>query len=215
MNSRAFGPPTWSTLFYVAAGYDLNDTPKAVKDPQYKSFFASIGNVLPCRKCRESYNKFFHALDIQRYMDLPRCGLIKFVYDVKNFTNQKLARQEARGLKETYQQLRRYKSPETDDFWEEVRRTVKHVTKDSPSFESVVERLMKERAECAIHMEACKVPFRNFDFPPVPEFSQVYTDENGDLDHVLYAGKGRKRKSKRLKKSKSRRKRSLSRRPAR
>ena len=106
MNTSSFGPCGWQFMFFVAAGYDMNETPKIEKDKQYKHFFKSIGDCLPCKYCRQSYGIFYEKLKIEEYMKMPSCGLIKFVYDLKQLVNQKLWVQETKALQNEFNNLK-------------------------------------------------------------------------------------------------------------
>lgn len=93
MNSSIWGDHLWKSMFFIAYGYQFNKTARSIKDPQYVSFFKSIGNVMPCKACRESYNDFFTLLDIDKYIHAKH-GLLKFVYNLKDMVNRKLISQK-------------------------------------------------------------------------------------------------------------------------
>jgi len=198
MQSTKFGGVSWKAMFYVAAGYDLNESPKHVKDPQYANFFKSWGDVLPCKYCRDSYVGFYNSLDIYRYMKMPSCGLIRFVYDLKSLVNKKLENQEHKALKEEFDNLRKDVSPDNPKFWEIFREKAHNIcyTKPAPPFEEVVENLMKDRASCSAKMKTCRNPL----VPKFPAVTQnAFADPNttGVLDRDLYKGGRRKSVSRR------------------
>ena len=56
MQTRVWGPAGWVFLHCIAQNYPQEPTPEQKKD--YQSFFRLVGNVLPCRYCRESYQEF-------------------------------------------------------------------------------------------------------------------------------------------------------------
>lgn len=195
MQSGAFGKPGWDYMFYCAAGYDLNKTPKKIKDPQYKTFFEAIGYTIPCIFCRQSYEKFFASLDIQRYMDMPSCGLIRFVYDLKNLVNDKLKVQERKALQEEFQKLAKTISPSDENFWKEMRDKCHKIcyTKPAPPFQEVVDNLMKHRAGCSEKMKSCRDPLKvDPTFPKIPDISTFNLDREGPSDREIYklGGKG-------------------------
>lgn len=161
MQSSKWGNCTWDAMFYIAAGYDLNTTTQPEKDKQYKAFFKSLGNVLPCRFCRDSYRNFYAALDIDKYMSMPSCGLIKYVYDLKNLVNEKLISQEKKALKQIFHELaQKHGGIDSDDFWEDYREKAHKVcyTKSAPPFMDVVTNLLQHRAECSKQMKTCRNP---------------------------------------------------------
>lgn len=161
MQSSKWGPPLWEALFNIAAGYDYNETPKLLKDQQYKAFFNSLGQVLPCKYCRDSYTNFNQALDIDKYLTMPSCGLTKYVYDLKNLVNNKLASQENKALRTKFMELSdKYNGQDTPEFWDELRRTTHALcyTKPAPPFAQVVDVLQKQRAGCSQVMKTCRAP---------------------------------------------------------
>jgi hypothetical protein len=186
MNSSAWGPGAWVFLFHIAMGYDFNETPKKEKDVYYKNFFKSIGNVLCCKYCRESYPKFYDKLNIDRYLELPSCGLVRFVYDIKELVNDKLRKQEKEAIKEEYNKLKQMNLSE-DEIWTQMRAIChkKCYTKPTPPFEEVVENLLKNRAGCSANMKTCREPILNSLYPQkLPE--QIDIENKKDID--LYFG---------------------------
>src|SRR6476469_7314365 len=139
MNTSSWGPAGWKFLLNVAAGYDLNEAPKNIKDAQYTKFFESIGDILPCKYCRQSYVPFYESLDIKRYLDMPSCGLIRFVYDMKQLVSNKLKAQEAKALHEEFNQLSNRMSKDDPKFWETMRENAKKIcaTEPTPDFQKV------------------------------------------------------------------------------
>lgn len=170
MNTSAWGPASWRSMFFIAAGYDLNESPKSVKDPRYKQYLKTIGYVLPCKYCRDSYEKFYESMDIQRYLDMPSCGLIRFVYDMKNLVNAKLIAQEQKALEEAYAVLvngRPLDDPEVARGMEEAKARICY-TKPAPPFEELVADLMQHRASCSPALKTCRAPLKNGAYPAPP-----------------------------------------------
>lgn len=194
MQTSKWGPPFNEALLYVAAGYDLNEAPKYQKDQQYKMFFESLGDILPCRYCRESYKVFYKALDINKYLNMPSCGLIRFVYDLRNLVNDKLIKQEEKALHEEYQKLLQTKSPDDPEFWRIIREKSHKIcfTKPPPDYNELVDRLMKHRAGCSAKMKTCRDPLvTQPKYPTTPDISQMGIDLSG-LDTQVYKAGGRK-----------------------
>jgi hypothetical protein len=200
MNSSKWGPHGWQFMYYVAAGYDLNETPKHIKDPQYKLFFQSIGDVLPCFYCRESYRPFFKKLDIDRYMNMTTCGLIRFVYDIQGLVNNKLETQEERVLRESFKSLSETISPDDPQFWKLLRQKAHKTcyTKPLPPFENVVQEIYKHKAGCSAHTKTCRLPLPTGLPTLPPEFTTPDPNISAKTDHETYTGgKTVKRTSKR------------------
>lgn len=197
MNTSAWGPPLHRGLFFIAAGYDLNETPKHIKDKQYKDFFQNLGKVLPCKWCRQSYEHFFTLLDIDRYMKMPSCGLIRFYYDMRELINRKLESQEEKALHEEFRNLTQQMSPNDPDFWKIFRMKAQNIcyTKPAPPFEKVVEDLYKFRASCSTHMKTCRLPLAP-KYPVVPVQTMPDPNTTGISDRNTYTGGKQKMTSK-------------------
>lgn len=196
MQTTKWSPPLWKSMFYVAAGYDLNETPKYIKDEQYKNFFKSIGDILPCSYCRQSYGKFYDSLDINRYMSMPSCGLIRFVYDLKECVNQKLVGQEHKALQEEFENLKKHISPSDEEFWKQLRDKAHKIcyTKPAPPFEEVVANIMKDRASCSAKMKSCRNPL-TAKYPTLSTHISPGPNISGKLDRDVYTGGKKKRAS--------------------
>lgn len=213
MRTSSWGKFSWQTMFYAAAGYDLNESSKRVKDPLYYNYFKSIGDVLPCKYCRDSYKVFFQSLNIQKYMNMPSCGLIRFVYDLKNLVSDKLKTQEEKALHEEYEKLIQSKSPNDPEFWKIMREKSHKIcyTAPPPPFEEVVSELMKNRASCSAKMKTCRDPLTLY--PATPDITSLRLQDSGKRDAELYNG-GRKRTKKRTGNAiKSKTRKSLAKRP--
>ncbi len=89
--TKIWGPHFWETLHCVSFGYPLEPTEQHKKD--YKAFFMSVGNVLPCRYCRESYTIFINTEERSKLKDehlKDRECLTKWVYKLHQRVNEKL-----------------------------------------------------------------------------------------------------------------------------
>jgi hypothetical protein len=157
MNSSAFGPACWDAMFFAAAGYDLNGDPPEVKNPLYKQWFSGWRHIIPCRFCRQSYGPFFDQLDIDRYFD-KKCGLIEFVYDLKNLVNLKLKKQEFAAALEMYEDLRQNESSMTRAEVAGRLRDISKIfyTKDAPPLQDVIDDYMRHQAKCSAKMKTCR-----------------------------------------------------------
>ena len=55
MNPEYWGPSAWKFIHSVALSYPEKPTTNDIEN--YKNFFISIGNVLPCERCQKHYKK--------------------------------------------------------------------------------------------------------------------------------------------------------------
>ena len=88
--TRVFGPAGWLFMHSIAQNYPWKPTDEQKQN--YLMFFTSVGNVLPCRYCRESYQDFIKDPDTALNMSVmkSRLTLTKWLYDIHNKVNKKL-----------------------------------------------------------------------------------------------------------------------------
>ena len=60
MDTRFWGPPGWKLLHQIAYQYPENPTPEDKLN--YGIFYSNLGNVLPCKYCRNSFTKYIKNL---------------------------------------------------------------------------------------------------------------------------------------------------------
>ena len=87
--TKIWGPSLWIGLHCITFGYPINPTDEQKEN--YKIFFEKVGDVLPCKHCRESYKIFIKEqdTDINNALD-SRDSLTKWLYDIHNKVNEKL-----------------------------------------------------------------------------------------------------------------------------
>ena len=88
MQTRVWGPAGWVFLHCIAQNYPEN--PTDLQKEMYKSFFELVGNVLPCRYCRESYQEFVKETPLNKNVMKNRYTFSKWLYDIHNKVNEKL-----------------------------------------------------------------------------------------------------------------------------
>lgn len=147
------------SIFYIAAGFDLNNTDDVVKRKQYKDFFVSLGETLPCKNCRGNYQQAFEQLDIEEYMS-ETCGLVRFYYELRELIKQNHIFEEEKELSRSFAELSKRMKPQTRQFWEIFRGRSHQIcyTSPSPPYEQVVDDLMNHRASCDTSMKTCRAP---------------------------------------------------------
>jgi len=89
MKNSQWGPAAWLFLHSVTFQYPENPTDQDKNN--YKIFFDSLQNILPCPNCREHYQKNLK----ENPMNLEsRESLIKWVIDLHNAVNKKNSKKE-------------------------------------------------------------------------------------------------------------------------
>ena len=67
MNVNKWGPGGWDFLHSITFNYPLEPTENDKKI--YSDFFKSIGNILPCKYCRDSFKIYYKYLPIDHFLD--------------------------------------------------------------------------------------------------------------------------------------------------
>ena len=88
--TRTWGPAGWMFLHSIAQNYPWKPTDEQMLN--YYTFFKSVENVLPCRYCRESYQKYIKQKGTCLTMDTmkSRKTLFLWLYNIHNRINKKL-----------------------------------------------------------------------------------------------------------------------------
>jgi hypothetical protein len=111
MKNSQWGPSAWLFLHSVSFQYPENPTDQEKNN--YKIFFESLQNILPCPNCREHYQKNLK----ENPMNLEsRESLIKWVIDLHNLVNQKNSKKEYSydEVKDLYQSKYNYSIKENE-----------------------------------------------------------------------------------------------------
>lgn len=87
MNVNNWGPGGWDFLHSITFNYPLQPTKEDKK--YYSEFFKSIGNILPCKYCRESYIIYYKYLPIDYFLS-SREGVTYWLYTIHSLVNQKI-----------------------------------------------------------------------------------------------------------------------------
>ena len=91
MQTRCWGPPLWFSLHILGRGFPVK--PSNFQRKQYLAFFRSLGHVLPCVYCRDSYAKFTAArgkTPLTMRVMKDRRSLSLWLYKLHNAVNDRL-----------------------------------------------------------------------------------------------------------------------------
>lgn len=88
--TKIWGGATWISNHAITFGYPLEPTEE--QKLKYKNYFKSLGDVLPCKYCRESYQKFITTGDTALTDEAltNRESLSRWFYRVHEAVNHKL-----------------------------------------------------------------------------------------------------------------------------
>lgn len=76
---KLWGPHFWHMMRTVAHNYPM--TPSGADKSNTKVFFVSIGNILPCKKCKDHYKSLMTKNTIDDKLCCKTC-LIKWVENI-------------------------------------------------------------------------------------------------------------------------------------
>jgi hypothetical protein len=84
MNQNIWGPPFWLTLHTISFNYPLKPTQQDKNN--YKIFYTSFQNVIPCSICKKNYIRHLKEHPIDNYLSSRR-KLSEWVIDMHNMVN--------------------------------------------------------------------------------------------------------------------------------
>ena len=82
---REWGPNAWQFFHCVSLTYPKK--PTADDKKRYKTFFTSLGDVLPCHDCRNNYKKKLKKIPLSDAVLSSQKGLFEWLVDVHNEVN--------------------------------------------------------------------------------------------------------------------------------
>lgn len=86
-STAIWGPSVWHFLHTISFNYKVEPTEEE-KD-QYTAFVISLGNVLPCRVCRQHYPENLAAAKFKRGVMKNRHTFSKFIYRLHKVVNER------------------------------------------------------------------------------------------------------------------------------
>ncbi len=87
MQVNKWGPALWIPLHAMTFNYPEN--PRKSDKERYKTYFESLGTMLPCKYCRQSFQAYSRYLPIDPFLD-SREGVTYWLYTIHNLVNEKL-----------------------------------------------------------------------------------------------------------------------------
>jgi Erv1 / Alr family len=83
-DKEAWGPQLWHSMHMIALNYP--DKPSPSDKLNYKIFFESLKDVIPCLSCADNYAEHLQELPIDRHLDSAR-SLFTWTVKVHNIVN--------------------------------------------------------------------------------------------------------------------------------
>lgn len=84
--TTVWGPHAWRFLHYVSLGYPNNPTEE--DKINYRNFFISIKNILPCSLCSHHYEENYNMMPLTYEILSSKELLVRWVIDIHNVVNK-------------------------------------------------------------------------------------------------------------------------------
>jgi len=84
MNQNIWGPHLWFSLHTISFNYPL--VPTQDDKDNYRNFFNSMKNVIPCSVCKKNYIRHLNEIPIDQHLH-NRKSLVYWVIDLHNMVN--------------------------------------------------------------------------------------------------------------------------------
>ena len=87
------GAPMWFTMHTVAAGFPCGDSQEEQeRKTQYRAFFVSLLQVLPCKSCRDNVKPLIRSIMEFDFEGACRRQVEDLIFDLHNQVNKKLGK---------------------------------------------------------------------------------------------------------------------------
>lgn len=165
-----WGPFVWKTLHSITFGYPIDPTDENKK--HYKIFFESVGNVLPCKHCRDSYNYFINTeptiLDDKALTN--RKTLTKWLYLLHERVNEKLGFNYGMSYQDVCDKYNSYRYIETtNSSKDKLKPYINSSIVDCPIIDVYIALSLKSYAE-----------IRGINFDKIFEYNELQYDKNNE-----------------------------------
>ena len=88
MMTSIWGPTMWHSLHCLSFNYPTHPSKQQKKD--HANFIFSLGQVLPCRYCRENFQENINSVGIGNEVFKNRANFSRFIYDLHEHVNMRL-----------------------------------------------------------------------------------------------------------------------------
>jgi hypothetical protein len=89
MNQNIWGSHMWFSLHTITFNYPLKPSNEDIQN--YKNFFLSFKNVIPCSICKKNYIRHLNELPIDNVLD-SRKKLVYWLIDMHNMVNGEIGK---------------------------------------------------------------------------------------------------------------------------
>jgi hypothetical protein len=165
MRTTYWGPNAWNFLFVSILGtypekINNNDKNHIRIKKEFKNLFNSLGYIMPCIYCRDSYKQFIKEMPVENSMS-GRIELFTWLYNLKDKVNNKLIKQEKECFNTEKKKLdlllknNKINKIEYNNSINNVKEII-FITKKSPSLIQVLKKYEVNRASCSTKSKTCR-----------------------------------------------------------
>ncbi len=86
LSPSIWGPHAWFFLESICLSYPDDPTNEDINN--YRNFFMSLGNILPCHKCRNNYNNHLNIYPITNEVLKNKNNLINWIINMHNLVRK-------------------------------------------------------------------------------------------------------------------------------
>lgn len=144
MLTTVWGPGIWHFLHTMSFNYPIHPTPE--NKIQYRDFILSLGNVLPCGKCRNNLKNNLKKYPLKMSAMESRDTFSKYIYQLHEVVNTMLNKKSGLSYDEVRERYENFRARCTIE--------VDAVKKDAsaPVENGCVEPLYGEKSKCLLHI---------------------------------------------------------------
>jgi hypothetical protein len=89
MNQNIWGSHLWFSLHTITFTYPI--TPTLIDQNNFKNFFVSLQNVIPCSICQKNYKRHLLEHPIDKHLN-SRKDLVYWLIDIHNMVNSEIGK---------------------------------------------------------------------------------------------------------------------------
>jgi hypothetical protein len=138
MVTTMWGNMMWTTLHIISFNYPVDPTRDDKK--HYKEYILSLGNVLPCRYCRDNFRDNLKAVGFSDEVFKNRNTFSRFIYKLHNHVNKMLGKHVKISYNEVRDRFENFRANCDDELI--------HTSKENGCTKS----MYKTKSKCVINM---------------------------------------------------------------
>lgn len=144
-----WGPPFWHVLHTISFNYPVN--PSLEQKHQYRNYFLSLQNVLPCGACRKNLKTNFKHLPLTMPHMKNRDTFSRYVYNLHELVNKMLHKKSNLTYCDVRERYEHFRSRCTDEM-PKVYKFSDIKTKKNRKEKGCTEPLYGRKARCILNI---------------------------------------------------------------